>query len=90
MSTWDATKKKYVGSWIDSMSSSIAQGESTWDSSTKTMTGYMEGTDMTGKTSKMKSVVEYKTPGSRVFTMYGAGPDGKEAPMMRITYTKRQ
>jgi hypothetical protein len=25
-----------------------------------------------------------------VFTMYGPGPDGKEAPMMRITYTRKK
>jgi hypothetical protein len=88
-STWDPTKKKYVGTWTDSMSAGIAMGESTYDAAAKTMTGSMDGTDASGKPSKMKSVVEYKDAKTRVFTMYMPGPDGKEVPGMRITYTKR-
>ena len=88
-SVWDPAKKKYVGTWTDSMSSGIAMGESTYDAATKTMTGSMEGADATGKVSKMKSVVEYKDAGTRVFTMYMTGPDGKEVPGMRITYKKK-
>ena len=52
--------------------------ESTYDAAAKTMTGWMEGPDMTGKVTKMKSVVDYKNADTRVFTMYGPGPDGKE------------
>ena len=84
--TWDPAKKKYVGSWTDSMSQGIAISEATWDPAARTMTGWMEGPDMTGAMSKMKSVTEYKG-GSRVFTMYDA--TGKQ-PTMRITYTKRR
>jgi hypothetical protein len=86
---YDSTKKKYVNSWTDSMSQGLMVGESTYDPASKTVTGYMDGPDMTGKIVKMKSVVEYKEPGTRVFTMYGPGPDGKEAKMMRITYKKK-
>jgi hypothetical protein len=89
-SAWDPLKKKYVGSWTDSMSQGIAFSEATWDATTKTMTGYMEGPDMSGNVVKMKAVSEYKAPGTRVFTMYGPGPDGKEAIGMRITYTRRK
>jgi hypothetical protein len=87
--TYDQGKKKYVGSWVDSMSTGLSVSESTYDAATKTMTGTMEGPDMTGNVQKMKSVVEYKG-GTRVFTMYMTGPDGKEAPAMKITYTKRK
>jgi uncharacterized protein DUF1579 len=87
--TWDAVKKKYVGSWTDSMSKGLSLGESTWDPAAKRMTGWMEGPDMEGKVTKTRSVVEYKD-GTRVFTGYQPGPDGKEAPIMRITYTKRK
>ena len=88
-SAWDPSKKKYVGTWTDSMSAGIAMGESTWDATTKTMTGSMESTDASGQHAKMKSVVEYKDAGTRVFTMYMTGPDGKEVPGMRITYKKK-
>jgi Protein of unknown function (DUF1579) len=89
-STWDPAKKKYVGTWTDSMSSGISLGEATYDAASKTMTGTMEGTDASGKASKMKSVVNYKDANTRVFTMYMTGPDGKEVPGMRISYTRRK
>ena len=87
---WDPAKKKYVGTWTDSMSTGIAMSEGTYDAAAKTMTGTMEGLDASGKVAKMKSVVEYKDADSRVFTMYMTGPDGKEVPGMRITYKKRK
>jgi hypothetical protein len=87
---YDTNKKKYVGTWVDSMSTGLMTGESTYDPATKTVTGYMEGTDpATGKPTKMKMVTEYKDDNSRVFTMYMTGPDGKEAPAMKITYKRR-
>jgi len=88
-SAWDPAKKKYVGTWTDSMSSGIMMGESTYDAATKTMTGSMDSSDPSGQHSKMKSVVEYKDAGTRVFTMYMTAPDGKEIPGMKITYKKR-
>jgi hypothetical protein len=90
VSGYDLTKKKYVGTWVDSMSPGMMLGESTYDPKTKTMTGEMEGPDMSGKMEKMKSVTEWKDPDTRVFTMYMTGPDGKEAPVMRITYKRRK
>jgi uncharacterized protein DUF1579 len=90
VATWDAVKKRYAGSWTDSMSQGLGLGESTWDPATKQFTGWMEAPDMTGKVMKTRSVVEYKPDGSRVFTAYSPGPDGKEMQMMRITYTRRK
>ncbi len=87
---YDPIKKKYVGTWVDSMSSSLSISESTYDATKKTMTGWIEGPDMSGKTAKMKAVTEQKDPDTRVFTMYMPGPDGKEVPGMRITYKRRK
>jgi hypothetical protein len=87
---YDPKKKKYIGSWTDSMSQGLSIGESTYDAATKTATGYMEGPDMTGNVVKMKSVVEYKDANTRVFTLYGPGPDGKEGKVMSITYTRKK
>lgn len=87
--TYDIGKKKYVGSWVDSMSAGLSVSESTYDPATKTMSGTMEGPDMTGNVQKMRAVTEHKD-GQRIFTMYMTGPDGKEMPGMRITYTKRK
>jgi hypothetical protein len=89
LTTWDPNKKKYVSTWTDSMSQGLMISESTWDPATHTVTGYAEGPDMTGKVTKMRATTEYKDD-TRVFTMFGPGPDGKEAPTLRITYTRRK
>ncbi len=90
LGTWDSAKKRYVGSWVDSTSQGLSIGESTWDPAAKRMNGWMEGPDMTGKVMKTRSVVEYRADGTRVVTAYAAGPDGQEAQVMKITYTRRK
>jgi hypothetical protein len=90
VAAYDAVKKKYVGSWTDSMSAGLSISESSYDAAAKKSTGWMEGPDMTGKVTKMRSIVEYPDTSRRVFTMYSTGPDGKEVPGLRITYTRRK
>lgn len=90
VATWDPAKKKYVGTWTDSMSTGLMIGESTYDAASKKWSGTMEGPDMTGKVMKSRSTVEWRGASTRVFTMYGPGPDGKEMEGMKITYTKRK
>jgi hypothetical protein len=87
--TYDVAKKKYVGSWTDSMSTGLATIEGTYDPAKKALTAWFEGPDMTGKVMKSRSVTEYKDKDTRVFSMYGPGPDGKEALGMKITYKRR-
>lgn len=88
--TWDPGKGKYVGSWTDSMSTGLNVSESTYDPATKTMTGWMEGPDMTGNVVKTKSISKLKDPDTRVMEMHNVGPDGKEVLGMRITYTRKK
>jgi hypothetical protein len=90
LTTWDARKKKYVGSWTDSMSQGLAIAEMTWEPSAKRFSGWMEGPDVTGNVTKTRSVSEHRPDGTRVMTAYAPGPDGKEAQIMRITYTRRK
>jgi hypothetical protein len=87
---YDAVKKKYVGTWVDTMSVGIAHAEFTYDAATKTMSGTMAGPDMTGTMVKMRETIVYKDANTRVFTLFSPAPDGKEAPIMRITYTRRK
>jgi uncharacterized protein DUF1579 len=87
---YDPIKKKYVSTWIDSMSTGVTLGEATYDAKTRTMKGSMEGPDMTGKTMKMNETVEWKDADTRVFTMATPGPDGKDVTTMRITYKRRK
>ena len=88
---FDTNKKKYVSTWVDSMSTGFMTGEATYDPKTKTMTGVMEGFDPAqGKTVKMRETTEWKDADTKVFTMFMSGPDGKEAPTMKITYKRRK
>ncbi len=88
--TWAAAKKKYPGSWTDSMSMGLAVTESTYAPATKKWSGWMEGPDMTGKVIKTRSVAEWKDANTRVMTAYAPGPDGKEMQVMKITSTRRK
>ena len=89
LATWDVAKKKYIGSWSDSMSGGLAVTEGTFDPVTKRFTGTMEGPDASGNVMKTRSVVEYKE-GSRVMTAYATLPDGKEMQVLKITYKRRK
>jgi hypothetical protein len=90
MDTYDANKKKYVGVWLDSMSTHPLVTEGTYDADKKTMTAYGEGPGMDGKMTKMKMVTVEKDPDTAVFTMYTVGKDGQETEMMSITYNRQQ
>lgn len=89
VTTWDPTKKLFVGGWSDSMTAGLATTESTWDAAKKTLNTTMITPDGTGSTVKLRSTVEY-SPGKRVFSMFMPGPDGKEVPTLRITYSRKK
>jgi hypothetical protein len=90
VATWDAAKKKYVGSWTDSMSSGLATAELTHDPATRKSTGWMEGPDMNGKVTRTRSEMAWKDNDNRVMTAWATGPDGKEMQVMKITYTRKK
>jgi Protein of unknown function (DUF1579) len=87
---YDPNKKKYVGTWVDSMTTGLSLVEATLDPSKNVMTGTMEGTDPSGAVTKMKEVTEWKDADNRLFTLYMPMPDGKEFPVMKITYKRRK
>lgn len=88
VAVYDPKKKAYVSTWTDSMSVGLSTGEATYDPAKKALTGTMTGRDAQGNMTTMRMVSEHKGD-TRVMTMYVKGPDGKEMPSMRITYTKK-
>lgn len=90
LTAYDATKKKYVGSWSDSMSSGVQMSEATYDAATKSTTGWMEGVDPSGAAVKTKSVSTSIDANHRTMTMFMTGPDGKDVQTMKITYTRQK
>jgi hypothetical protein len=89
---YDPAKKKYVGTWIDSMSPSISVLEGTYDAKTKTMSYIGDGYDPRSKSKyTQRMVTAMKDDGTRVFTLSMKFEGGDpEVKMMEITYTKRK
>jgi hypothetical protein len=86
---YDAPRKKYAGTWVDSMSTGVSKIEGTYDPKTKTMTSWLEGPGPDGTMMKMRSTSEWKDDNTRVFTMYSPPGQGEEFAMLKITYKRR-
>jgi hypothetical protein len=87
---YDPAKKKFVGSWVDNMSTYIAPMEGDYDAKTKTRTMTVESLDpMTGKPMKQKHVTVYKGD-AREFAIYVPGPDGKDMKILEMTAKRRK
>lgn len=89
MTGYDNAKKKYVGTWMDSMSTALTYIEGTTDKSGKAITMSMEVVDpMTGKKTTQRTVTRVESPDRHVFEMYEKAKGGKEFKSMEIVYTR--
>ena len=87
MDSYDPTRKKYVGVWIDSMGTSPLLLEGTYDKEKKTLTMTGDGPGMDGKPTKFKSVSVTPDDDTINFRMYIG--DGKE-PAFTIVYKRKK
>jgi hypothetical protein len=87
---FDSAKKKVVSTWVDSTMTTLTISDSTYDASAKTLTGWMDAADPTGKPTKYKMITEWKDPDTRLFTIWSPGPDGKDWAGLKITYKRRK
>lgn len=86
---YDPAEKKYVGSWIDTMTPHMMTTKAEYDEETKTMTGVAETRDpVTGEKYEAKMITRYKDDDSHVMEMHRS-QNGKEWKVMEISY-KRQ
>ncbi len=87
---YDNLKKKYVNSWMDTMSSPIMISLGTMDDSKKEITLVGEYDDpLTGKVKKNRSIFKIDSKDKNTWTMFDTGPDGKEFKSMEIVYTRK-
>jgi len=86
---YNPAKKKYVGTWIDSLSPTLMVLEGSFDKTGKILTMAGMSTDQAGKPAKTRLVTTIKDKNTHVFEMFMPGPDGKFFKTMTITY-KRQ
>jgi uncharacterized protein DUF1579 len=88
---YDTKKKKYVGTWVDTMSTEIMMMEGDYDQTSHTVTMYAKGTDPAGKAYDAKMASKREDDDNRVFTMSMKSDEtkGEYVKMMEITYKRR-
>jgi hypothetical protein len=90
---YDPLKKKYVGTWVDSISPFLFTMEGDYDVAAHTLTMMMNGTSaMTGQPETAKNVTRYIDDDNKVFEMHMPveGQEGQWWKMMEIKYTRRR
>ena len=86
---YDNTKKKYVGTWMDSMSTGILRSEGTADPTGKVITASLVGSDpLTGKESHTRIVETWDSGDKKFVEEFYEKKGGKEVKTMEVTYTK--
>ena len=86
---YDNVKKKFVGTWIDSMGTGIMMSEGDYDPATKTFTYTGEIEVMPGMKQKIREVVKITDQDHMDFEWY-EDRGGKEVKTMEINYTKKK
>lgn len=89
---YEAEKKKYVGTWIDSMNSRMVTYDGTLDDSGNVLTLHTEQANPMagGKLSKFKDVLEIKSKDHKVLTSSVQGDDGKWVTYLTVNYRRKK
>ena len=87
---YDNVNKKYVGIWMDNMSTGISTMEGSMNQAGNTLTMYGKMDDpTTGEYGKnIKYVSKVLGPDKQVFDVYDLSLDDAKSKMMEITYTR--
>ena len=88
---YDSKEKKYVSSWIDSMSENLMVSEGTCDEAGKIFTMVYKGPDPhSGEPMTMKQVTEVTGEDTRKLSFLVKTPDGKFMEVGTIEYTRKE
>lgn len=89
---YDPAKKKYIGTFLCSMDSTLWKYEGTMDDSGKKLTLETEGPSPLGdgKTAKFRETLELKDKDHKVFTSYMQTDDGQWMKIVTMEYRRRK
>ena len=87
---YDAAKKKYVGSWVDSMTATQWRYEGSLDEAGKLLTLETEGlSPLTGKLEKFRETIERKDKDAWILRS-SIQADGKWVEFLKMSYTRKE
>src|SRR4029077_2317895 len=84
---YDNVKKKFVGTWVDSMGTGIMFSEGTYDPATKTFTYTSEYEGIPGMKQQIREVLKIADNNHMTFEWY-ENQGGQEKKTMEINYTR--
>ena len=87
LDSYDSTKKKYVGIWVDSMSTAPVTMEGNYDKAKKELIMTGAGPGMDRRTTTYRSVTKMPDSDTAIMTMYIG--DTTE-PTFAVTYTRKK
>jgi len=88
---YDNVTQKYIGFWMDGMSTAwmTSTGTASADGKTFTFTGDMSDA-MTNRVLPNKQVVSFPDDNHMHFELWAPGPDGKDMKWIEIAYTRKK
>ena len=86
---YDNYKKKYVGTWMDTMGTMMMVSQGDAAGKTLSMTSTIDDV-MTGKPTNVKSEIKIADADHHVMEMWGPDPAGKQFKTMEIRYTRKK
>ena len=89
MQGYDNVTGHYWSTWNDSMSTGLMVSDGTCDAQNACTFSGSWNDPVTKDKVNARMTTKWTSPTVQVFEMYAPGPDGKEAKMMELTYTKR-
>jgi Protein of unknown function (DUF1579) len=86
---YDNTTKKYIGTWMDTASTAMMVSKGSMNGKVLKTTSSMAD-PLTGKMMTLTDTLTIADNDHHTMEMWGPGPDGKNAKMMEIAYTRKK